>query len=286
MSYSGTVHCGHCYEKGHNKSACPKMRREAAANPDSWEAKTVARYEARRSQPKICSYCDGSGHTRAGCHDMKQHKVAFTTDLILWRQAVVKWIQDTGLGIGALVRCKDASYHRGDSYMHPNDENYIPPVGLIMSSPPQGLTHYNGIMNTNDWSSGQTMFSFTRIGATAEEQAYRTTVGITLPNIPGIVPRFGKAYYGDEKMDRSDRINNVNWEVVSPGQTTDFTNDNFLCPKQWKKTAKTHFAAPQGQTRRHFYTFDFFQRTQLLQYVNGEIELSEMKDPEVPGTHT
>ena len=285
MSYSGTVHCGHCYDKGHNKSACPKMRREAAANPDSWQAKTVAKYEARKNQPKICGYCDESGHTRAGCDDMKQHKVAFMTDLVLWRQAMVKWMQDTGLGIGSLVRCTDASYHRGDNYMYPNDESYIPPVGLIMTSPSSGLTHYSGIMNTSDWSSGQSMLSFTRIGATEEEQSYRTTVGITLPNIPGIVPRYGKAYYGDEKMDRSDRINNVEWEVVSPGQT-DFTNDVFMCPKQWKKTAKTHFAAPQGQIARHFYTFDSFQRTQLLQYVNGEIELSEMKDPEVPDTNT
>ena len=115
MSYSGTVHCGHCYDKGHNKSACPKMRREAAENPDSWQAKTVARYEARRAQPKICSYCDESGHTRAGCNDMKAHKSQFQEDLILWRQAMVKWMQDTGLGIGSLVRCEDASYHRGDA---------------------------------------------------------------------------------------------------------------------------------------------------------------------------
>jgi len=285
MSYSGTVHCGHCYDKGHNKTACPKMRREAAASPDSWQAREVAKYEARKAKPKICSYCDESGHTRAGCDDMKAHKLQFQEDLILWRQAMVKWMQDTGLGIGSLVRCTDASYHRGDQYMYANDENYIPPVGLIMNSPSSSLTHYHGIMNTGAWSSGESMLSFTRIGATEEEHHYHTVVGITLPNIPGIVPRYGKAYYGDEKMDRSTRINNVEWEVVSPGQS-DFTNDSFMCPKQWKKTTKTHFAAPQGQVRRHFYTFDSFQRTQLLQYVNGEIELSQMKDPEVPGIDT
>ena len=45
---------------------------------------------------------------------------------------------------------------------------------------------------------------------------------------------------------------------------------------------KTHFAAPQEQVERGFWTFNDFQRTQLQQYVNGEIELSEMNDPEVP----
>ena len=143
--------------------------------------------------------------------------------------------------------------------MYANDENYIPPVGLIMTSPSSSLTHYHGIMNTNDWSSGQSMLSFTRIGATEEEHHYRTTVGITLPCIPGIVPRFGKGYYGKEKMDRVDRINNVDWEVVSSGQT-DFTNDNFMCPKQWKKTTKTHFAAPQEQVQSTFLHLRFLPK--------------------------
>ena len=33
-------------------------------------------------------------------------------------------------------------------------------------------------------------------------------------------------------------------------------------------------------------TFDDFQRQQLRDFVNGMIELSEMKDPEVPGIDT
>ena len=53
-----------------------------------------------------------------------------------------------------------------------------------------------------------------------------------------------------------------------------------------KKVTKTHFAAPQEHTNRTFFTFNDFQRTQLQQYVNGEIELSEMNDPEVPGSDT
>ena len=53
-------------------------------------------------------------------------------------------------------------------------------------------------------------------------------------------------------------------------------------PKKLKQVTKTHFAAPQEQVERGFWTFNDFQRTQLQQYVNGEIELSEMNDPEVP----
>jgi len=284
MSYSGTVHCGHCYEKGHNKTACPKMRREAAANPDSWQAQQIAKIEARKSRPKICSYCDTSGHTRAGCDTMKQHKITFTADAILWRSAMAKWMKEAGLGIGALVQSNDTNYHRGDRYMYPGDADYIPPVGMIMTSPDSGLSHYAGIMNTSHWQSSQSILSFTRLGATGDEYGYRTKVGIALPCIPGIVPRYGKGYYGNEQMDRRDRTNNTDWTVVSPTPTEN--NNDLLCRKKMKKVTKAHFAAPQEQVGRHFCTFDSFQRNQLRQYVNGEIELSQMKDPEVPGIDT
>ena len=73
----------------------------------------------------------------------------------------------------------------------------------------------------------------------------------------------------------------MDWEVVSAKQV-DFTTDRFLSPKELKKATKRHFAAQQEQTERAFKTFTDFQRKQLQQYVNGDIELSEMKDPEVP----
>ena len=285
MSYSGTVHCGHCYEKGHNRTNCPKLQREAAANPDSYAGEQVARYAARKAKPKICSYCDESGHTRAGCEIVKRHKITFASDAILWRNAMIKWMKETGMGVGALVRVNDASYHRGDKYMYPTDDDYIPPVGLIMNAASYTLSHYTGIMNSATWTASEGAFSFECIGAGTSEPAYRRTIGITLPDIPGIIPRFGKGYYGNEQLDRRSRINNCDWEVVSPGQT-DFSSDKLLCRKELKKTVKHHFAGPQQQIGRHFYTFDSFQRTQLRDYVNGEIELSEMKDPEVPGTHT
>ena len=285
MSYSGTVHCGHCYTRGHNKTACPKMRQEAAANPDSWQATQVARYEARKAKPKICSYCNASGHTRAGCDDVKAHKAQFIIDANLWRTALAKWMQEVQLGVGALVQCKDAPYHKGDVYMSPRDDDYVAPVGLVMRPPSADLSHYSGIMNSGAWGSGNPLLDFERLGSRIEEAPYRKTVAVALPCIPGIVPRFGKGYYGNEQMDRSDRLNNVEWEVVSPSPA-DINNSNFLCPKQLRKTTKHHFAGPQEQTSSYFKTFGDFQRTQLQQYINGEIELSEMKDPEVPNTNT
>ena len=202
-------------------------------------------------------------------------------DLNLWRKALVKWMSDTGLGIGALVKCNNAAYYRGSDYMYPQEDSYIPPVGMVMCHPNQGLTHYHGIMNSGDWRSAPTLISFDYIGAPETEASYRKVIGCSLPSIPGIVPRYGKGWYGGDHADRDDRNQNMNWEVVSAGQA-DFSKDKFLSAKELKKATKTHFAANQEQTERSFSTFDDFQRKQLQQYVNGEIELSEMKDPEVP----
>ena len=281
MSYSRTVRCGHCYKEGHNKTTCPTMREQALAKPDGWQAVQVAKYDIRKAKPKTCGYCGLDGHTRAGCDTMKGHKVLFTKDLILWRAAMSKWMKETGLGVGALVRCADASYYDGDVYRYPSDDNYIPAVGMIMENSCANLSHYHGIMNTPLWSDSAALFSFTRLGASDDVMAYRRTVAVALPCIPGIVPRFGKGYYASESLDRRDRLNNVEWEVVSPG-VKEFNTDNFLCPKLTKKAVKQHFAAPQDQESRYFVTFTNMQRSQLEEYVNDRIELSEMKDPEVP----
>jgi len=281
MSYNGTVRCGNCYTSGHNKTGCPELRKAWEQDPESYQGRQWQRILDRKAKPKICGYCDTTGHTRAGCDVAKKHKAQFQMDLNLWRKALVKWMSDTGLGVGALVKCNNAAYYRGSDYMYPQEDTYIPPVGMVMCHPNQGLTHYNGIMNSGDWRSAPTLVSFEYIGAPPDTMAYRKTVGCSLPSVPGIVPRYGKGWYGGEQMDRDDRIQNANWEVVSVRQA-DFTSDKFLSVKDLKRATKRHFAANNDETTRSFKTFGDFQRKQLEQYINGDIELSEMKDPEVP----
>ena len=43
MSWSGTVRCGHCYGKGHNKRTCPGLKKYVEENPDSWRAREQKR---------------------------------------------------------------------------------------------------------------------------------------------------------------------------------------------------------------------------------------------------
>ena len=258
------------------------MRKAWEQDPTSYKGRQWQRILDRKAKPKICGYCDTTGHTRAGCDTAKKHKAQFQLDLNLWRKALAKWMEDIGLGIGALVKCTDAAYYRGKDYLYPRDDNYVAPVGMVMNDNiGSDATHYSGIMNTSEWTSGDGLISFEYLGAPDGVSRHRKTIGCTLPSIPGIVPRLGKGYWNNESKDRDQHINNCIWEVVSVGQI-DLSNDVFLSAKDLKRATKRHFAASNDMTIRSFRTFGDFQRNQLQQYVNGEIELSEMKDPEVP----
>jgi len=105
-----------------------------------------------------------------------------------------------------------------------------------------------------------------------------------LPCIPGIVPRFvaRKNYYGDTtKYDRNDYAGeSINWEIVSPA-VKDF-DSAWASMATVKDITKEHFKGSGGAEEYTFVTFSDFRRDQLKKYVNGEIELSEMSDPELP----
>lgn len=282
MSWSGTVQCGNCYEKGHNKTSCPILKKAWEEDPNSYYGKQWQRILDRKAKPKICSYCDKSGHTRASCDIVKSHKTQFQAELLLWRTALVKWMKETGLGIGSLVRCNDASYYDNDvRWMYATDEDYVAPVGMVLNQFNEGLIHYSGITNSSHWMSSVSLVNFERIGSS--EHPYHRTIQASLPSIAGIVPSLGKVW-GDI-VSRSDRCRNTGLEVVSKA-VADFNFDNFLSIGALKKATKEHFAASYGETNHTFRAFGSMQRRQLQQYVNGEIELSQMVDPELSENDT
>jgi len=280
MSWNGTVRCGKCYVSGHNITKCPEMKKAWEKDPDSYHGRQYTLYEARKKAPKMCGYCGITGHTRAGCADIKQHKEQFRSDATLFRRVIVKWMGEMGIGVGALVRSKDARWHDNkDNYHYPGDENYVGPVGLVMNNMSSSTHHYTALRGTNQHTSGESFLMMQTLG-TASLPDYQRSVGLTLPCIPGIVPRASTDYYGRE-MDRSERLSNIDWEVVSAGQT-EFDNCKWLTPKAIKETVKEHFARDMEETSSDFKTFPVSQRSQLHDYVDGIINLSQMTDPELP----
>ena len=291
MSYHRTVRCSVCYERGHNKPSCPTLKDAWEKDPNSYYGTEWQKILDRKARAKGCGYCDGEGHTRASCEIKDRHMTIFQLDLAMWRRALVKALNEMGLGKGALVRCNNSSYHAGSErggWTYPNDEGYVAPVGMLMETDwnPMQLTHFNGIMNSNTWLEAGMLGSVDRIGADQSLMSYHRSVSISLPSIQGIVPRFGKGYWQSEQIDRDERVNNNEWEVVSPGIVPLDTSE-FVSGKELRRITKKWFAGGKDANYAAcFSQFTDFQRDQLLQYINGEIELSEMIDPKVPTDDT
>lgn len=285
MSYSGTVRCGYCGEKGHNRTGCPELKKKWEEDPNSYQGRQWATYQERKNNPKTCSYCKTEGHTRAGCKSMKQHKAQFQDDLTLWRKAVLKWAKGIGLGVGAMVRSNGVIYRKNENWMYPYDSDYVPPVGMVMNKMPNAfMIHYAGIGTSPHWSSSHNIdVGVYQALGTESNRGYHSNVEIGLPCIPGIVPRFveRKSYYGDAtKYDRHDYArDSISWEIVSPA-VKDF-DSAWASTATVKDVTKEHFKGTNGVEEYSFVTFDDSQRDQLRRYVRGQIELSEMSDPEL-----
>jgi hypothetical protein len=111
MSYNGTVRCGHCYQKGHNRATCTslkeQMQRRLDENPEDWYAKHFFEKEStRKGKKKSCGYCTHPGHTRRTCLELKHAKKVAVKECAKWRKEFVELMATRGIGVGTLVRFK------------------------------------------------------------------------------------------------------------------------------------------------------------------------------------
>ena len=107
MSYTRSVYCSFCGERGHNRTGCPKRKQYIKDNPHSWEAIKEQRKQHRRDEIKAkggrkCSYCGNRGHTTRTCEIKKQDRVRLTEVLVKERTEGLKRLNEMGWGVGAL----------------------------------------------------------------------------------------------------------------------------------------------------------------------------------------
>lgn len=118
MSWNGTVRCGHCYEKGHNRRSCPHLKErleEQAAAGDSYAAERL-----RKSQTKKCSYCknkyhkdDPLKHNARTCKWRIRNEKKIVNETIARRYEIYNRMQEAGFNIGALVGFDEEVYRDG-----------------------------------------------------------------------------------------------------------------------------------------------------------------------------
>ena len=125
-NYKRTVTCGHCYEKGHNKSSCKSLRQalrdriaknKALLEADNWSSEWEKNNAARglehashqlhkmetKGQNRKCGYCSDTGHTRRTCQERKDHVEVNTDKTLRFRRELCDRFIANGLGPGALV---------------------------------------------------------------------------------------------------------------------------------------------------------------------------------------
>ncbi len=112
-----TMRCGYCYNTGHNKRGCPKMRTDAK-NGDHWAQRQLDGYKQRAERQKNaggrkCGYCEERGHTRRTCATLKSNKATSERLNREYRKAALAWFKSIGLGTGALVKYDGSVYITG-----------------------------------------------------------------------------------------------------------------------------------------------------------------------------
>ena len=133
MSWNGTVTCRWCYQKGHNKRSCPeytevlkKRALEEINNGEGYDGYWGRQYNKRvkktglyadgtamsketikaatKSSKRRCKYCGSQGHNRRTCPTLKADRAAWVEDQLAWRKKLKAWAEETGYGVGALLK--------------------------------------------------------------------------------------------------------------------------------------------------------------------------------------
>mgnify|MGYP001355812278 CR=1 FL=1 len=120
MAWNGTVYCGFCGGKGHNRRSCEKLKahqqeryEEAMKTPvderSYYDEVAINRWNARhekKSVSRTCTYCGKTGHNRRSCEHLKAHMAHVHEQNVAFKKAFLEWTHASGLGVGALVRQK------------------------------------------------------------------------------------------------------------------------------------------------------------------------------------
>jgi len=142
-NHYGTVRCGACYQRGHNRRSCPEALKRLQKRFDRFNAsdcdydKRMAKMMAdkiavrtgvnpltgdkleKRGPTRRCSYCkykygdeaeEGLGHTRRTCSALKADIQRAIEKTAAMRSVVLEGMRAAGIGVGSLVSQRYSDY--------------------------------------------------------------------------------------------------------------------------------------------------------------------------------
>jgi hypothetical protein len=113
MSWNGTVRCGHCYGRGHNRRGCPQLKAQVEANPDSFLAQNE-KYKKEIAKVRSCSWCKEPGHNVKTCRHKKEGQNKLNELASHMETQLNHILSIAGIGRGALLKKKDIIRTRAD----------------------------------------------------------------------------------------------------------------------------------------------------------------------------
>ena len=264
MSYHGTVTCSHCYQRGHNMRGCPEMKKQAAADPNSYAATKLS-----RMKPRTCTYCEGTGHNRRGCSTLKSHKATFTSDTHLWRQAFAKWATAQGAAFGAIVSAPISWQDHKGNY-HNGDEK--PLVGLLQdfgAGDGDSLDHRQMQGGLRDWH----VLSIEIIGGEIRRNGRPGTQGLMLPDIPLIAPGTGEDHWGYSRT-RNDEQSR--WTVASPSPVGEAFGTFTALEVAEERATEWFRSGKEANTKNSYFEMTAPQREAIKEYLNDSATLDDL----------
>lgn len=193
MSWSGTVYCRYCGNKGHNSRSCPdktehireRAKREiehGEGYEGYWGQQWLKRPPARgkegvyadgtripaekkgsTKQKRVCKYCGKRGHNRRTCPQLKADKQATLRETAAIRARVVAGLKEVGLGIGSIVTKEE--YGENVGYMV---------VGFHLDTLTSESVRHNP------------RFLQTRVLRTQSVNSWNREPALCLPHLPGV----------------------------------------------------------------------------------------------------
>jgi hypothetical protein len=121
------MRCRFCHKAGHNRNSCPEVASNAIAAKQAisegmhehelnWKYRFALQVERNKAiisanavargtsnNPRKCSYCSETGHTRAKCATLNHDRTTFTNFETRFRNAFSIWLANSGIGIGAMI---------------------------------------------------------------------------------------------------------------------------------------------------------------------------------------
>ena len=121
----GTVTCRYCYGRGHNVKGCETLQADIVREGKYGYA--YRRYGHKYYNPdgtklgkqaNKCSYCKEEGHTKRTCNLRLEDLAHNINENKHYRRNVVRYFNDKGIGIGALMKIYDRMYLVTDIYLN------------------------------------------------------------------------------------------------------------------------------------------------------------------------